>query len=132
MAENLDIQMNQLPTATDVDYIYAEAADGSQVKIAKADIINLIRNSLTVTFSSWAELDAYVNSMPSNSVVQFSSLQFAFRDTTGFLGNYQGGFIVKFNATLTVVLSLSHSNFINLRIKNNDTWANVVPWTFGS
>ena len=132
MAENLDIQMNQLPTATDVDYIYAEAADGSQVKIAKADIINLIRNSLTVTFSSWAELDAYVNIMPSNSVVQFSSLQFAFRDTTGFLGNYQGGFIVKFNATLTVVLSLSHSNYINLRIKSNNTWGDVVPWIFGS
>ena len=46
MAENLDIRMNQLPTATDGAYIYAEAADGSQVKIAKSDLAILIRNAI--------------------------------------------------------------------------------------
>lgn len=39
-----DKQMNQFTTATDGAYIYAEAADGSQIKISKLDIISLIRN----------------------------------------------------------------------------------------
>ena len=37
-----DKQMNQFTTATDGAYIYAEASNGSQVKIAKADLINAI------------------------------------------------------------------------------------------
>lgn len=37
-----DVKMNQLATATDGAYIYAEASNGSQVKIAKADLINAI------------------------------------------------------------------------------------------
>lgn len=37
-----DLKMNQLATATDGAYIYAEASNGSQVKIAKADLINAI------------------------------------------------------------------------------------------
>ena len=43
-----DIQMNQLATASDANYIYAEAADGSQVKIAKADLVELIRAAMPV------------------------------------------------------------------------------------
>ena len=37
-----DKKMNQFTTATDGAYIYAEASNGSQVKIAKADLINAI------------------------------------------------------------------------------------------
>lgn len=37
-----DIQMNQLATASDANYIYAETADGSQVRIAKADLYNAL------------------------------------------------------------------------------------------
>lgn len=37
-----DKQMNQFTTATDGAYIYAEAADGSQVKIAKAHLTKAI------------------------------------------------------------------------------------------
>lgn len=40
MAE--DKKMNQFTSATDGAYIYAEASNGSQVKIAKADLINAI------------------------------------------------------------------------------------------
>lgn len=38
-----DKQMNQFTSASDGAYIYAELSDGSQVKIAKADLIELIR-----------------------------------------------------------------------------------------
>ena len=43
-----DIAMNELTTATNAEYIYAEAANGSQVKIKKADLVELIRANMSV------------------------------------------------------------------------------------
>lgn len=45
-----DVKMNQLATATDAAYMYAETVDGSQVKIEKATLIKLIRNVLHKQF----------------------------------------------------------------------------------
>lgn len=41
MAEKKDVPMNTFTPATDAEYIYAEAADGSQVKIKKSDLFGL-------------------------------------------------------------------------------------------
>lgn len=38
-----DIKMNSFAQATDAAYIYAEAANGSQVKIKKSDLVEVIR-----------------------------------------------------------------------------------------
>lgn len=38
MVEKKDVAMNAFPQVTDAEYIYAEAADGSQVKIKKSDL----------------------------------------------------------------------------------------------
>ena len=40
MAEKQDIAMNQFQVVTDAEYIYAEATNGSQVKIKKSDLLN--------------------------------------------------------------------------------------------
>ena len=40
MAEKQDIAMNAFTSATDAEYIYAEATNGSQVKIKKSDLLN--------------------------------------------------------------------------------------------
>ena len=40
MAEKKDVAMNTFPQVTDAEYIYAEAADGSQVKIPKANLLS--------------------------------------------------------------------------------------------
>ena len=40
MAEKQDIAMNQFTSATDAEYIYAEATNGSQVKIKMSDLLN--------------------------------------------------------------------------------------------
>lgn len=40
MAEKQDIAMNQFQVVTDAAYIYAEASNGSQVKIKKSDLLN--------------------------------------------------------------------------------------------
>ena len=47
-----DKKMNQFTTAKDGAYIYAEAADGSQIKIAKADLVELIREAMPTVSSS--------------------------------------------------------------------------------
>ena len=46
-----DLKMSQFTPATDGAYIYAEAADGSQVKIAKADLVELIRAAMPIVSS---------------------------------------------------------------------------------
>lgn len=50
MAE--DKKMNQFTSATDAIYMYAEAADGSQVKIEKTTLVKLIRNVLHKRFNA--------------------------------------------------------------------------------
>ena len=49
-----DKQMNQFTTATDGAYIYAEASNGSQVKISKAALIDLFRKQIGVFMIPYA------------------------------------------------------------------------------
>ena len=42
MADKQDIKMNSFAQATDAAYIYAEAANGSQVKIKKSDLFTSV------------------------------------------------------------------------------------------
>ena len=42
MAEKQDIAMNQFQVVTDVEYIYGETANGSQVKIKKSDLFTRV------------------------------------------------------------------------------------------
>lgn len=46
MAE--DIKMNSFAQATDAAYIYAESSNGSQVKIKKSDLVEVIRAAMPV------------------------------------------------------------------------------------
>lgn len=47
MAED-DIKMNSFAQATDAAYIYAESSNGSQVKIKKSDLVEVIRAAMPV------------------------------------------------------------------------------------
>lgn len=48
MAEKQDIKMNIFAQATDAAYIYAEASNGSQVKIKKSDLAKIIGKLLPI------------------------------------------------------------------------------------
>lgn len=48
MAEKQDIKMNQFQVVTDAPYIYVELADGSQGKIKKSDLVEVIRVAMPV------------------------------------------------------------------------------------
>ena len=43
-----DKRMNQFTPATDMEYVYAELADGSQVKIKKSDLANILKDYLGI------------------------------------------------------------------------------------
>ena len=45
MAEKQDIAMNAFQIVTDAEYIYAETANGSQVKIKKSDLLGALFQS---------------------------------------------------------------------------------------
>lgn len=47
MAEKQDIPMNELPVKSDYEYIYIEL-NGSQAKIKKSDLINLLSSAFTI------------------------------------------------------------------------------------
>ncbi len=49
MAEKLDMAMNTFPQVTNAEYVYAEAADGSQVKIKKSDLAAIMGELLRVS-----------------------------------------------------------------------------------
>ena len=57
MADNQDKPMNQFTVANNGSYLYAEAADGSQVKIAKADLLN----ALGLSGCIYKHLSAYIS-----------------------------------------------------------------------
>jgi len=61
MAE--DIKMNSFAQATDAAYIYAEAANGSQVKIKKSDLVEVIRAAMPVVTQEIKGL------MPPNAII---------------------------------------------------------------
>lgn len=48
MAEKQDIAMNQFQVVSDAPYIYVELADGSQGKIKKSDLVEVIRAAMPV------------------------------------------------------------------------------------
>ena len=47
MAED-DVKMNSFAQATDAAYIYAESSNGSQVKIKKSDLVEVIRAAMPI------------------------------------------------------------------------------------
>lgn len=68
-----DKQMNQFTTATNGAYIYAEASDGSQVKISKSDIIAALGLSCTI-IKKWR---GYLNSNQTAVIENVQGLVFA-------------------------------------------------------
>mgnify|MGYP000162903903 CR=1 FL=1 len=48
MAEKQDIAMNQFQVVSDAPYIYVELADGSQGKIKKSDLVEVIRLAMPI------------------------------------------------------------------------------------
>lgn len=69
MAENKDRRMNELIQAADAEFIYAESADGSQVKIKKSDLIELLSTSFkSITLGDVHDTDGSVSIYSRSSI----------------------------------------------------------------
>lgn len=64
-----DIKMNSFAQATDAAYIYAESSNGSQVKIKKSDLVEVIRGAMPVATETTKGL------MPANGIIPISTEQ---------------------------------------------------------
>ena len=63
-----DIAMNQFQVVTDAAYIYAEAANGSQVKIKKSDFIDIVKRYITSVRFAGGIPDSDLNSIQKRRV----------------------------------------------------------------
>ena len=70
MASSADKKMNEFATATDGAYIYAEAADGSQVKISRSDLVQVIRAHIGITGMNYLGVQSDYNQMTKTGVYQ--------------------------------------------------------------
>lgn len=117
-----DKKMNQFTTATDGAYIYAEASDGSQVKISKSDIIAALGLSCTI-IKKWSR---YLNSNQTAVIENVQGLVFT---RIGY--SYSGYllYLVSFNQVELIAnpvdygigLELSVDGAGNLTVKNTNS-----------
>ena len=86
-----DIAMNSFPVVTDAEYVYIELANGSQGKMKKSDLIEIIRENMPIA-------TANTNGLMSNkSVRTFTPMQSAFINPGEFIEveNVCGFFVIK-------------------------------------
>lgn len=108
-----DVKMNQLATATDGAYIYVEAADGSQVKISKSNLITALGLSGTI-IKKW---NAYLNPDKEGTIGNVQGLVYVR------CGYSYGGFLlylVTFNQVTLIANPVDYGIGVQLSIKNGE------------
>lgn len=87
MVEKKDVPMNTFTPATDAAYIYAEAADGSQVKIKKSNLLGLTFLDRGIFEGDLNELRTagmyYVTGNTINKPEGYSGLALVFKSSIG-------------------------------------------------
>lgn len=111
-----DKRMNQFTPATNMEYVYAELADGSQVKIKKSDLFSLL---FQVKYSFNGDL----NDLKENGI---------FYTTGDTINGYNTGILLCF-ALEGAVIQISTSVFNNVigyrtLLYNNGKWDQWTDW----
>lgn len=117
MVEKKDMAMNTFPVVTDAAYIYAEAADGSQVKIKKSNLLGLTFLDRGIFEGDLNELRTagmyYVTGNTINKPEGYSGLALVFKSSIGVV---QIAYNI-FNGTSAKRVLLFNNG-------NLDTWSN--------
>ena len=137
MASTADIRMNQATVASDGSYVYAEAADGSLVKISKASLAILIKGLLPVVSTSTSGLmptsgfiyRGIVTTQDFDSLVDNGTYQIS--NTTGANAPTTYGVMAVFSISsmaLQIVASAVHPFSVFFRVKGfgEPKWKNWV------
>ena len=108
-----DKQMNQFTTATDGAYIYAEASNGSQVKISKSDLIAALGLSGTILKKKQTYLD------PEQTTVIENVQGLVFTRNNHSYGGYLL-YLATFNEVSLITNPVDYGNAVELSMKGGD------------
>lgn len=120
-----DIAMNQFQVVTDAEYIYAEAANASQVKIKKSDFIDIVKRYITsVRFADGipdSDLNSiYKNEGPGISIYNISVAILNSPATYSFCINIQRTGKGDVTTSQRILQIVPDDNLVNLRTGKGD------------
>ncbi len=120
-----DIAMNQFQVVTDAAYIYAEAANGSQVKIKKSDFIDIVKRYITSVRFAGGIPDSDLNSIYKNeesgiSIYNISAAISNSPATYSFCINIQRSGKGDVTASQRILQIVPDDNLVNLRTGKGD------------
>ena len=99
-----DKPMNQFTPASDCAYIYAEVADGSQVKISKQQLVDIVRPMLGITGMNFHGIVNDANQMTVTGIYQSqreANLQNMPEEDTSLTAVFSNGaYLIQINAGL--------------------------------
>lgn len=118
MAEQ-DIKMNSFAQATDAAYIYAEAANGSQVKIKKSDLFTSV-----FAYKGLLSSDKDLNTISENGIYYSAFAMNSPEKVSGLLLHYAE----KDMASQILINSRNGELYTRSRVYNTGNWDKWTEW----
>ena len=118
MAEQ-DIKMNSFAQATDAAYIYAEAANGSQVKIKKSDLFTSV-----FAYKGLLSSDKDLNTISENGIYYSAFAMNSPENVSGLLLHYAE----KDMASQILINSRNGGVYTRSRVYNTGNWDKWTEW----
>ena len=118
MAEQ-DIKMNSFAQATDAAYIYAEAANGSQVKIKKSDLFTSV-----FAYKGLLSSDKDLNTISENGIYYSAFAMNSPENISGLLLHYAE----KDMASQILINSRNGGLYTRSRVYNTGNWDKWTEW----
>ena len=118
MAEQ-DIKMNSFAQATDAAYIYAEAANGSQVKIKKSDLFTSV-----FAYKGLLSSDKDLNTISENGIYYSAFAMNSPENVSGLLLHYAE----KDMASQILINSRNGELYTRSRVYNTGNWDKWSEW----
>lgn len=114
-----DIKMNSFAQATDAAYIYAEAANGSQVKIKKSDLFTSV-----FAYKGLLSSDKDLNTISENGIYYSAFAMNSPENISGLLLHYAE----KDMASQILINSRNGELYTRSRVYNTGNWDKWTKW----
>lgn len=119
MAEKQDIAMNQLQVVTDVEYIYGETANGSQVKIKKSDLFTSV-----FAYKGLLGSGKDLNTISENGIYYSAFAENSPKNISGLLLHYAENDM----ASQILINSRNGELYTRSRVYNTGNWDKWTEW----
>jgi hypothetical protein len=119
MAEKQDIAMNQFQVVTDVEYIYGETANGSQVKIKKSDLFTSV-----FAYKGLLGSGKDLNTISENGIYYSAFAENSPKNISGLLLHYAENDM----ASQILINSRNGELYTRSRVYNTGNWDKWTEW----